>query len=125
MDVRKLQFAFTARDFDASTYFYETVLGMKRITSWDRADGKGIVLSIGGKAAIEIYGAPEGKSYEGPAPTGMDIVLEVDDVDAWYERIKALIPVEGEPQIQHWDGRNFFVHDPDGVPFEIYTHLKK
>ncbi len=55
----------------------------------------------------------------------MGIVLEVDDVDAWYERIKALIPIEGKPQTQHWNGRNFFVHDPGGVPIEIYMPFKK
>ena len=124
MDVIRLQFAFTARDFDASVHFYETILGMRRITAWDREDGRGIVLSAGGKAAIEIYGAPKDQFYDGPTPSGMDIVFEVENVDKWYERLKVTdLSIASPPQNQHWGGRTFFVYDPDGIPVEVFSYI--
>jgi catechol 2,3-dioxygenase-like lactoylglutathione lyase family enzyme len=124
MDVIRLQFAFKARDFDASIHFYETILGMTRITAWDREDGRGIVLSAGGKAAIEIYGAPKGQFYDGPAPAGTDIVFEVENVDKWYERLMVTdVSIAGPPQNKHWGGRTLFVYDPDGIPIDIFSYF--
>ena len=103
LNIVRLQIAFTAHDFDASVYFYETQLGMTRVTDWDRDDSRGIVLSAGEKAAIEIYGAPRGQTYDGPAPTGIDIVFEVKNVDQWYERLKAAgFRVDEPPENKHW-----------------------
>jgi len=125
MEIIRFQFAFTARDFDVSVHFYESVLGMARLTAWDREDGRGIVLSAGGKAALEIYGAPRGQVYEGPGPSGMDLVFEVENVDQWYQRLKMeRVKIAGLPQDTHWGGRTFFVYDPDGIPIEIFSYLK-
>lgn len=88
MQIMRLQFAYHAHDFEASVRFYETILGLQRINGWDRPDGRGAVLSVGGNAALEIYGAPVGEPYQGPSPTGMELVFQVDDVDAWYERLR-------------------------------------
>ena len=124
MNVIRLQFAFKARDFDASVHFYETILGMRRITVWDREDGRGIVLSVGGKAAIEIYGAPKGQFYDGPTPSGMDIVFEVENVDQWYERLIVTdLRIADPPQNHDWGGRTFIVYDPDGIPIEIFSSI--
>jgi catechol 2,3-dioxygenase-like lactoylglutathione lyase family enzyme len=124
MQVIRLQFAYHARDFDASVLFYETILGLQRIGGWDRPDGRGAVLSAGGNAAIEIYGSPVGEPYHGTAPTGMDLVFQVDDVDGWYERLRAVPPGDLTPPTNtDWGGRNFYLTDPDGIRIEFFSHL--
>ena len=53
--------------------FYRDVLGMKLVSGWDCEDGKGALLSAGGTAVIEIYGAAEGKTYDGPNPMALNL----------------------------------------------------
>lgn len=63
MNALEFRFAFYARGFEKSLELYRDILGLDYISGWDRADGKGALLSIGGTAVIEIYGAAEGKRY--------------------------------------------------------------
>ena len=124
LDVIRFHIAFHARDFDKSVHFYETLLGLQRVSGWDRLDEKGVVLSAGGNAAVEIYGTPEGVAYNGPSPSGTDIVFNVSNVDAWYERLKSAgVEIAAPPQDTHWGGRIFYMKDPDGIIVEVFSNL--
>lgn len=129
MNALEFRFAFFARDFEKSVNFYQNILSMNYIGGWDRPNGKGVLLSAGGTAVIEIYGAPDGETHEGPRPSGLNLALRLENapaVDAFYQRLAgsglpeaALEP----PQDRYWGHRSFVIHDPDGIPIHIYCEL--
>ena len=127
MNALEFRFAFYARDFDKSVDFYQNVLGMKHVGGWDREDGKGALLSAGGTAVIEIYGAAEGKTYEGASPTALNLALRlehVSEVDSFYQQMAGTGVDRIEPPKNHpWGHRSFVVHDPDGIPIHIYCEI--
>ena len=130
MNALEFRFAFFARDFEKSIHFYRDILGMTPVGQWwDRPDGKGALLSAGGTAVIEIYGAAEGGKYEGPAPTAINLALRFANgkaVDEFYQRL-ITIGLKGieAPQDRSWGHRSFIVHDPDGVPVHVYCEIKE
>jgi catechol 2,3-dioxygenase-like lactoylglutathione lyase family enzyme len=127
MDALEFRFAFYARDFEKSVDFYRDVLGMKPVGGWDRPDGKGALLSAGGTAVIEIYGAAQGKTYTGPAPSALNLALRVgtaEEVDRWHANLTASGQrLAGPPENRPWGHRSFIVYDPDDIPVHIYCEL--
>ena len=75
MKTLEFRFAFFARDFQKSVDFCQNTLGMELVGGWDREDGKGTLLSTGGTAVIEIYGAADGKTYDGTSPVAINLAL--------------------------------------------------
>ncbi len=126
----EFRFAFFARNFEKSIQFYRDLLGFEPVGQWwDRPDGKGALLSAGGTAVIEIYGAAEGKKYEGPSPTAINLALRLENasaVDEFYQRLVAngIERIE-PPQDRSWGHRSSIVHDPDGIPVHIYCEIKR
>jgi catechol 2,3-dioxygenase-like lactoylglutathione lyase family enzyme len=128
MNILEFRFAFFARDFPKSMDFYQNTLGMELVGGWDREDGKGALLSAGGAAVIEIYGAADGETYDGPSPAAINLALRVDNapaVDKLYERLSGLgVEVIEVPQDRPWGHRSFVINDPDQIPIHIYCELK-
>lgn len=128
MNTLEFRFAFFARDFQKSVDFYQNTLGMQLVGGWDREDGKGALLSAGGTAVIEIYGAADGKTYDGPSPVALNLALRVENasaVDKLYERLSGLgAEMIESPQDRPWGHRSFVIHDPDQIPIHIYCELK-
>ena len=128
MDTLEFRFAFYPRDFKKSLDFYQNVLDIAYISGWDREDGKGALLSAGGTAVIEIYGAAQGQTYEGPSPTGLNLALRFEkpsEADAFFQHVASkgvdrCVP----PQNQVWGQRSFIVYDPDGIPIHFYSELR-
>ncbi len=128
MNALEFRFAFYARDFEKSIRFYKDVLGMEHIGGWDRADGKGALLSAGGTAVVEIYGAAEGKKYDGPSPLALNLAIRlenVSEVEKFFEQLsgRGMAGIES-PQDHPWGHRSFVIHDPDEIPIHIYCELK-
>ena len=127
MNALEFRFAFFARDFEKSVDFYQNVLGMEHVGGWDRPDGKGALLSAGGTAVVEIYGAAEGSEYTGPMPTAINLALRLENasaVDEFYRRLAGIGGVRCEsPQDRSWGHRSFIVYDPDEIPIHIYCEL--
>jgi catechol 2,3-dioxygenase-like lactoylglutathione lyase family enzyme len=127
MQVLEFRFAFHARNFEASVAFYRDVLGMSYVGGWDRADGKGALLAAGDKAIVEIFGAAEGKTTDGPAPAAVNLALRlsgVTAVDEFYRKLStAGANVAGSPENRAWGHRSFVVYDPDGIPVHIYCEV--
>lgn len=125
MRALEFRFAFYARDFEASIQFYKETLGMTQMGSWDKPDGRGALLSAGGRAVMEIHGAAEGQTYEGPAPVAIHLAVclaGAPAVDAYYERLSASgARLEGPPEERPWGHYSFIVYDPDGIPLHIYS----
>ncbi|MGC4936874.1 VOC family protein [Kribbella sp. DT2] len=105
-----------ARDLEAAGEFYRRVLGFEELNR--QPD----YLWMGrGTARI---GIGERSEVVDPAhrrmPSGTELVLEVDDLDAEYARVVASgWPVEGEPRVQQWGLRDFRLFDADGYYLRV------
>lgn len=127
MEFLEFRFAVHARDFVASVNFYHKILGMKYIGGWDRPDGKGALLSVNSGGVVEIYGPPEDKRYEGPAPRSINLAFRLADesaVDEFYKELHGRsVKLSGPPQHRPWGHRSFIAFDPDGIPVHLYCEL--
>jgi uncharacterized glyoxalase superfamily protein PhnB len=57
------------------------------------------------------------------APVTPDISIEVDDVDAVYEAVRAAgAPIVRPLQDEEWGVRRFFVTDPNGRVVNVLSH---
>jgi len=55
--------------------------------------------------------------------TGLCLTVELDDVDAAFEKAKADgIAIEFEPLDEPWGDRHFAVLDPNGIPVDFVQH---
>lgn len=96
--------------------FYSDLFGLHDVMD----EGWIVTLASGGTAATQLSIASEGGSGT-PVP---DISIEVDDVDAIYEKARALghaipYPITDEP----WGVRRFYVVDPAGKTLNVLAHL--
>lgn len=113
---RRFRYVVVSGDFDASVAFYEGILGLERLGGWDRDDGRGVLLSAGGNAVVEVI---EGGGR--PSARGVFLALEVDDADGWHEHLAAhRVEIEVPPHNEPWGDRSFTVRDPDGLSIAIY-----
>ena len=54
---------------------------------------------------------------------GMYLTVEVDDVDAWYEKIKAKgIAITVELRDEPWGDRHFAIEDPNGIGIDMVRY---
>ena len=54
---------------------------------------------------------------------GVYLTMEVDDVDAWYERLKAEgIDIKINLRDEPWGDRHFAIEDPNGVGIDIVKY---
>lgn len=123
MDTSEFRFAFHAVDFAASVGFYRDALGMTEVGGWDRPDGKGALLSAGGNAVVEIYGAAEGGTYDGPPPQNLNLAMRQDDeasVDALQARLTDAGYEVDNAEAKPWGHYSMVVSDPDGIAIHIY-----
>lgn len=57
------------------------------------------------------------------AGQGIYLIVEVENVDAEYERIKALnIPITLDIRDEEWGERHFTLTDPNGVNVDVVTY---
>ncbi|MEK6476444.1 VOC family protein [Catalinimonas sp. 4WD22] len=62
--------------------------------------------------------------FNPPYTQGAWLAMEVEDVDAEYQRLlEAKAPVITEPQNEKWGDRHFVVEDPNGMGVDIYMRL--
>jgi uncharacterized glyoxalase superfamily protein PhnB len=62
------------------------------------------------------------KAFEGK---GMFLTIEVEDVDAMYERIKRLgVKIETAIRNEPWGDRHFVFYDPNGIGIDIVTYTR-
>lgn len=57
--------------------------------------------------------------------SGVYLTIEVDDVDAAYQRIQSLgVPIEIAIRNEDWGDRHFAIKDPNGIGIDIVTYTK-
>lgn len=117
MKVKRIVANINTQDIAAAKCFYKDVLGL------DVLMNHGWITTYGSreKMVVQISFASEGGS-DTAVP---DLSIEVDDVDAAYERmLKAGFPVQYGPVDEPWGVRRFYVRDPFGKLINIVAHVQ-
>lgn len=103
--------------------FYRDLLGLR--TTFE-ADWYISLIVADGDAQIAFVergheSIPEG--YRAPA-AGTLATVEVEDVDAVYERARALsVPIAYDLRSEDWGQRHFMVVDPNGLLVDVVTQI--
>ena len=105
----------TAR-FDESLRFYRDVLELELVEEWHEG-GHGAVLRLNESADLELIDL----DVEAGSHAGVALGLEVDAVDAWYDRLVACGAALDRPPVDAYGKRGFGVTDPNGVRVNVYT----
>jgi catechol 2,3-dioxygenase-like lactoylglutathione lyase family enzyme len=106
MDVLSSRLLLHPRDLAASQRFYRDILGLAVYREF--AGGEVYFL---GNGLLEV----SGQAADGP-PTGLQLWLQVRDVEAEHGRLAALgVPVLRPPQTEPWGLVEMWLADPDGV----------
>ena len=105
-------------DLDVTVDFYQRVLGFQ-LTDDRRAEDY-VALRRGEVQVGAVRSAPPGDRALRRPPTGLELVLEVDDVDAERDRVVAAgWPVDADLGDREWGLRDFRILDPDGYYLRI------
>ncbi len=115
-------------DVEASIAFY-AALGfhvVRRWEEWVRLDREGAELVLQGDAYVrghEHYFSPDISRV--PRGTGVEITVEVDDVDAVHaDAVAAGLRIVKPIQDRSWKARDFRLADPDGFFIRITSPLR-
>jgi len=101
--------------FDESVEFYRDLLGLELVEEWHEG-GHGAVVRLAPVADLELIELANVAAHGGVA-----LGLEVDEVDAWYERLLAAGGTAKAPPVDAFGKRGFGTTDPNGVPVNVYT----
>jgi predicted enzyme related to lactoylglutathione lyase len=117
--------SYEASDFDATCRFYEHVLGLERVVSWDRSDSQGAYFGASRTLVVEIVGAPRGTTHahRSSHEDGLAVTLMVDDARKALAEIEERGGVADRALVVSDWGRHFGVRDPDGVRVWIMERL--
>lgn len=107
-------------DLDAFVHFYTRVLGF--VLTVDQRDSDSPYAAVE-RGSVRIGAARAGQPVERSArsvPTGVEIVLEVDDVAEVHGQVqKAGYPLEQDLTRRPWGLTDFRVYDPAGYYLRI------
>jgi catechol 2,3-dioxygenase-like lactoylglutathione lyase family enzyme len=115
LQVKRVVANFKAHDLNRGRAFYQDVLGLELLMDhgWIQTYGSHTGMTV------QVSFAAEGGSGT-PVP---DLSVEVDDVDAALDRVKAAgFAIEYGPVDEPWGVRRFFVRDPFDKLVNILAH---
>lgn len=116
MQVKRIVANFAAPEPARARTFYQEVLGLELLMN------HGWIQTFGSRTemTLQVSFASEGGSGT-PVP---DLSIEVDDLDAALEGMKAGgFSIEYGPTDEPWGVRRFFVRDPFGKLVNILAHV--
>ena len=112
-------------DFERASRFYGDALGLPK--TYDREGVE--VFSVTTSAAVGIIDirrrGPDARVTPGDKSAGISFIVDqLDDVDAWYERLKDA-GVDAEPPSDGTETpvRSVQFSDPEGYPMEVFAWL--
>ena len=129
MDIRicAVKTVVRCRDIDASRRFYKDVLGLAVVEEWDKAEGKGCILTPGGNDGLielsqvhELLApSPRGRSslaaFSKPFETDkVELQFRTDSLDEWVAHLCQQWEVVG-PVARPWGQRYLWLRDPDNL----------
>jgi catechol 2,3-dioxygenase-like lactoylglutathione lyase family enzyme len=120
--------AFFTDEYESTVSFYRDLLEFQVGESWNRApDDKGTIF-LAGSGMIEVLTKPGHERswvWSKEKPRGFAIVIELDDVDAFYARIlEKEIVVAASIADWEWGHRSFRIEDPNGVTLYFYSEIE-
>ncbi len=102
------------RDLESSVSFYTEILGF-RVDRDDRDRATNYVSLVRGTVRLGLGSGPKEPSSPTLARWSVEIVLEVDDIDAEYVRAQSAgLEVDTALGLRPWGLRDFRCFDPDG-----------
>jgi catechol 2,3-dioxygenase-like lactoylglutathione lyase family enzyme len=123
MEIRQLRAALRARNFDRTCHFYNEILGLSRVQTWETEELRGALFQAA-SALIEVIGRnhppagggrDEAFDYQGPEQK-LALVLEVPSAEKAYEELQFREKNIPGGLRKDADGTLLFeTHDPDGV----------
>jgi len=115
MQVRRIVANISTQDVARAKPFYQDALGLDLLMDhgWIQTYGTSATMSV------QLSVASEG----GSGTAVPDLSIEVDDLDAALERMKAAgFPIEYGPANEPWGVRRFYVRDPFGQLVNVLEH---
>jgi lactoylglutathione lyase len=105
---------FTAKDYDKAVAFYRDGLGLPLDHDWNEGPGDQGSVFVAGKGMVEVFAPAPGAEYI--PPTGVSMLIEVDDADRCFALASERgLTVSEEPITQSWGQRTLRLRDPDGI----------
>lgn len=114
----KLRFELFVNDLQTSLEFYKRVLGFQSgVSSKEYVDVflDSVEIGICKMDLLADTHPLKTKSPEERKGLGVEIVFDVDDLDAFYNRVlESQYPIAAPLQMQPWNLKDFRLLDPDG-----------
>ncbi len=109
-----------AADIKKMVSFYEMVTGLS--AEWlapvfAEIVTPGATLAIGAAETVALW--KEGSAEPGANRTAY-IELQVEDIEAHYERLKGKVALVQEMKTMPWGNKTFQFRDPEGTPVSLY-----
>jgi len=113
---------FTVRDLDASLAFYRDVLGLRQVFDFVNEAGErfGVYLHVAGRSFVELF---RGEALpRAPGQSFQHFCLEVEDVAAAVEVIRAKGVEVTDPALGSDRSWQAWLSDPDGNRIELHGY---
>jgi len=111
MEVLASRILLRPRDPERSHRFYRDTLGLAVYREFGSPENHGLVFFLG-SGFLEV----SGQAHGGPAGDGLALWLQVRDLEAEHQRLRAAdVPVTRGPRREPWGLVEMWVEDPDGV----------
>ena len=110
-------------DYDGAVGFFRDGLELPITHSWDRGPDNRGTLSSAASGTIEVLKQREEAVVE--EIKGVRIAIEVEDVDASYERAKQKgLTITLKPTTEAWGARRFWTEGPSGLRVALFTRTQ-
>ena len=114
--VKRIVANISTQTVDDAKRFYQQIFGLELLMD------HGWIATYGSSAQMDVQ--ISFASHGGSGTATPDLSIEVDDIDAALERVKAAaLPVEYGPVDEPWGVRRFYVRDPFGKLVNVLAHL--
>jgi uncharacterized glyoxalase superfamily protein PhnB len=110
---------------DAVRDFYVDKLGFQHVMGMVGKDGQlDFVTIVLGAARMMFSRAPGGETPRRSGKQPVEIYFQVDDVEAYHNRVKKNgVRISDPLTLQWWGDRTFKVLDPNGYEIWFYTNV--